>query len=275
MPELTATLKDGAKVAYNVFNEQATSKIPLVMIMGITGCMLDWQMFAEGVAKAGGRKVLIFDNRNIGNSYGDIANMTLDVLALDTIELLEQLKLTDVHLLGFSMGGMIAQQILLNHTPPFTVHKLIMASSACRRPQSSKIDMSSLEGFEAFILSLFDEEWVKNNTAILPLIRESNALKRRPLETMQAQVKALAGWDLSEKLGEGDWTGKIYVMHGKRDAVINFAEAEHTLSVAKGAAFVTDLPTLEYGHFFSAYFDPKTWSNAIESCLGQAGSANL
>ncbi|TIB86074.1 alpha/beta-hydrolase [Wallemia mellicola] len=275
MVEQTTTFKDGSKVAYNVFNEGATDKLPLVLIMGLSGTMLDWQMFAEGIAKAGERKVVIFDNRNIGNSYGEIGAMTLDQLAGDTIELIEHLNLKEIDLLGFSMGGMIAQQILLNRAPNFKINKIILASSACRSPPSTKIDMSSEKGAQAFTLSLFDEEWVKNNTAIIALIQETAALKRRPLETMQAQLKSLHGLDFSEQLSKSDFTDKIYIMHGKRDAIIKFEEAEYMLSTIKGAKYVNNLPSVEYGHMFPVYFDPKTWSDAIESCLCNSKESTL
>ncbi|TIA91655.1 hypothetical protein E3P92_01593 [Wallemia ichthyophaga] len=275
MPEHLTTLKDNSTVAYNVFNEDATDKIALVLIMGMTGCMLDWQMWAEAVAKAGNRKVVIFDNRNIGNSHGNIDGLSVDSMALDTIELIEQLNLKDVHLLGFSMGGIIAQQMLLNHSPLFTIHKIILSSSACRRPKLSHIDMSSLEGAQAFNLILYDEEWVSNNKAILAVIKEASNYMRRPFETLQAQFKALSAMELGEKLKHTDWTNRLYVMHGKRDAIISFKEAEHTLEIAKGAKLVNTLPTLEYGHLFWAYFDPKIWSDAIEGCLGEKTEAKL
>ncbi|TIA86987.1 hypothetical protein E3P99_03470 [Wallemia hederae] len=270
-PYSTVTLKDGSTVAYNLYNKES-SKTPLVMIMGMTGCMLDWQAYSEALSRCSDRPVLIFDNRNIGNSFGDISNLSLDLMVSDTIELISMLGLSEVHLLGFSMGGMIAQQMLLHHSPPFAISKVILSSTACRRPPATQIDMSSLEGVQAFTLSLFDDEWIANNQAILAIIKESSALTRRPLETMQGQAKALGGFDLTDDLKQRDFTNKLYVMHGKRDAIIKFEEAEHLLTSAKGAR-MANLPSLEYGHFFSAYFDPETWSAVIEECLQQDADA--
>ncbi|TIA92386.1 hypothetical protein E3P99_00688 [Wallemia hederae] len=266
MSHLTTTLKDGSTVAYNLYNP-GSSKVPLVMINGMVCCMSDWSEFAEALAVESDRPVLVFDNRNIGFSFGDISAQTLDLMVTDTAELIEFLGFKDVHLLGFSLGGMIALQMLIHHKTTFTIHKLFMCNSACRRPPSSHVDVGSAEGVMSFTRRLFDEEWIAQNKDTYQLIEEGLANTRRPSETMQSQLVSTVGLELSDEVRKQDWTNRLYIVHGKLDALILFEEAEHILQVAKGAQLVQDLPTLDYGHFFSYYFDVQTWSRALERCL--------
>lgn len=104
MAEQRAKLSDGSELAYNIFNESA-QKVPLVMIQGMAGIKDDWEDTAQEMARISGRTIIILDNRNIGNSYGDITNMTMDVMANDVVELVEKLGYEEVNLLGFSIGG--------------------------------------------------------------------------------------------------------------------------------------------------------------------------
>ena len=52
-----------------------------------------------------GRNVITFDNRNMGNSYGDISNLSVNLMAKDTIELIQHLGYLKVDIVAFSMGG--------------------------------------------------------------------------------------------------------------------------------------------------------------------------
>lgn len=104
MTEQRLTLSDGSELAYNVFNDSA-NKAPLVMIHGMTGIKDDWTGTAVEMARMANRTIVTPDNRNMGNSKGDVKGMTIDVMANDMIELVERLGYETVNLLGFSMGG--------------------------------------------------------------------------------------------------------------------------------------------------------------------------
>ena len=119
----------------------------------------------------------------------------------------------------------------------------------------------------SFTRRLFDEQWIAQNKDTYQLIEEGLTKTRRPSETMQSQLVSTVGLELSDEVRKQDWTNRMYIVHGKLDALISFEEAELLLQVAKGAQLVRDLPTLEYGHFFSFYFDAQTWSRALEGCL--------
>ena len=56
-------------------------------------------------------KVIVFDNRGIGKSTGSIAPYSIRMMADDAVELLNYLNIEKSHVVGTSMGGMIAQEI--------------------------------------------------------------------------------------------------------------------------------------------------------------------
>lgn len=105
---------------------------PMLLIMGLASQMLMWDdEFCEQLA-ARGFRVIRFDNRDIGRSSqlrGAIiptrwqlmrrsargAAYTLEDLAADTVGLLDHLKIDKAHIVGASMGGMIAQLVAVNH----------------------------------------------------------------------------------------------------------------------------------------------------------------
>ncbi|KAK5690326.1 hypothetical protein LTR17_025973 [Elasticomyces elasticus] len=77
------------------------------------------------------RPVIIFDQAGVGRSDGKTAD-TFQKWADNVIALLDALKITEIDLLGFSMGGCAVQQIAL--TRPSLVHKLIIGGSGSSEP---------------------------------------------------------------------------------------------------------------------------------------------
>ncbi|MDB5803708.1 MAG: putative esterase [Betaproteobacteria bacterium] len=127
---------------------------PLVLIMGLGMQLLGWpEAFVELLAQAGFR-VIRFDNRDIGLStkfddWGSAdlfsgalrhafrlsvnAPYTLDDMAEDTVGLLDALGIARAHIVGASMGGMIAQLIAAKHAARVESLTLIMTTSGSRR----------------------------------------------------------------------------------------------------------------------------------------------
>ncbi len=119
------------EIAYETFGEP--SDRPLLLVMGLASQMLVWHEDLCRLLVARGFYVVRFDNRDIGLSthlhdarpanvlaavMGDTssASYTLEDCADDTVGLLDGLGLTDpVHVVGASMGGMIAQTLAIRH----------------------------------------------------------------------------------------------------------------------------------------------------------------
>lgn len=161
---------------------------------------------------------------------------------------------------------MIAQTVLLTSTRKFQIKKTILASSSIRFPPSEALPVDSIETVQKSTGAAFDEEWRASHPAELKAKIESCTKNRIPLPTIQAQAKALGGLDSTDKLKHDDWSDKIYVMHGKRDALLPFSLVEYTLATAKGSKLVV-VSSLEFGHLFNFYLTSKNWSDAVEGCL--------
>jgi pimeloyl-ACP methyl ester carboxylesterase len=148
--ELTATVGE-LELCYETFGS-ATAP-PVLLIMGLASQMLLWDdQFCEQLASRGFR-VIRFDNRDIGHSSllrgaaiptrwqllrrsAGGAAYTLEEMAADTVGLLDDLKIGAAHIVGASMGGMIAQLVAINH--PDRVLSLVSIMSTTGNPRVGK-----------------------------------------------------------------------------------------------------------------------------------------
>lgn len=120
---------------------------PLVLIAGYTGDHTFWKFMQEELAKQ--FTVLLFDNRGIGQTHDSGVDFSLELMAKDTMALIEALGLQRPHILGQSMGGAIAQFIAKNHAQH--IDKLIVLNSA------AKLNIRTLKTLEN-LLTLRKEE---------------------------------------------------------------------------------------------------------------------
>ena len=108
---------------------------PLVLIMGYSGDKTGW-MFQTRAFKRHFR-VVTFDNRGVGKSDKPAGAYSMKMMADDTVGLMEHLGIEKAHILGVSMGGMIAQELAINY--PERVNRLILGCTAAGRSESSGI----------------------------------------------------------------------------------------------------------------------------------------
>ena len=100
--------------------------VPLVLLQHFRGNLDNWDP-ALIDALASSRRVVTFDNAGVGGSTSTTAD-TIDQMARDAIAFMSALELSQIDLLGFSIGSFVAQQIALRR--PALVRKVILASSA-------------------------------------------------------------------------------------------------------------------------------------------------
>jgi pimeloyl-ACP methyl ester carboxylesterase len=117
------------KLAYDVEG----SGEPLLMVQGLGYGRTGWgpapSLFAQRF------KVVRFDNRGFGGSEITPGPYTTARLAGDALSLLDTLGIERAHVLGISLGGMIAQELVL--AAPERVHKLVLCSTTPGGPQSA------------------------------------------------------------------------------------------------------------------------------------------
>lgn len=123
---------NGIEIEYDTFG--SPSDPPMVLVMGLSMQMIAWNdRFCTELA-ARGFFVVRFDNRDVGLSThlahlpppnlgailgGDrsAAPYSLEDMARDTVGLLDALEIETAHVVGLSMGGMIAQNVAIHHAP--------------------------------------------------------------------------------------------------------------------------------------------------------------
>ena len=101
---------------------------PLLLVMGLGASLDTW--IAQRDAFAAHHRVILFDNRGAGESECPPAPWTVPAMAADTVGILDALGIERAHVLGVSMGGMIAQEMAIGW--PERVDRLVVAVSFAR-----------------------------------------------------------------------------------------------------------------------------------------------
>jgi pimeloyl-ACP methyl ester carboxylesterase len=106
---------------------------PLVMIMGFTADRRGWMPQIPFFKKH--YWVITFDNRGVGKSDKPPRPYSTKMMADDTVGLMDLLEIEKAHIMGASMGGMIAQELAINY--PQRVMKLVLACTYARQDETS------------------------------------------------------------------------------------------------------------------------------------------
>ena len=156
-------------IAYKMFGKGEV----LVLIPGSSMTMDEWEPNVLNRLSSN-HTVIIFDNRGIGKTTAGNKTWSIEQFANDTAGLLDALKIEKpIDVLGFSLGGFIAQELTLMH--PQKVTKLILYATSCGGkatipPQISPTVMKSMMSGNAskdtFLSALFPKEWIKANARL-------------------------------------------------------------------------------------------------------------
>ncbi|HEY1152094.1 MAG TPA: alpha/beta hydrolase [Pseudoduganella sp.] len=116
----------GIRFAYRRFGK--TGGVPQVLNQHFTGTMDYWDpAVTDGLAE--GREVILFNNAGISSSSGEVPE-SIPEMGANAIAFIRALGLTQVDVLGFSIGGMVAQEIALQ--APQLVRRLILVGTGMR-----------------------------------------------------------------------------------------------------------------------------------------------
>jgi len=106
---------------------------PLVMIMGFSASRIGWTPQVPFFRNH--YRVVTFDNRGTGRSDKPPGPYSTRMMADDTVRLMDFLGIEKAHVMGLSMGGMIAQELAIGH--PDRVMKLILACTYAVQDETS------------------------------------------------------------------------------------------------------------------------------------------
>lgn len=107
---------------YSTYYEDTGAGEPLVLICGLSADLQVWRFQVPELSKR--YRVICFDNRGAGRSSAPDEPYSIQLMADDLVELLDHLHVATTTVLGWSMGGVIAQSLVLAH--PQRVRKLVL-----------------------------------------------------------------------------------------------------------------------------------------------------
>jgi pimeloyl-ACP methyl ester carboxylesterase len=117
---------DEDTVAYRRFGKASSAAPSLLLLQHFRGNLDIWDpALVDGLARE--REVVLLDNRGVGASTGAVPDNVED-MARDVLRFVDVLDLREIDILGFSLGGYVAQAIAL--VRPRLVRKLVLAGTA-------------------------------------------------------------------------------------------------------------------------------------------------
>ena len=117
---------NGIQFAYRRFGKPGG--LPLVFNMHFTGTMDHWDpAVTDGFARD--REVILFNNAGVSSSSGEVPT-SVEEMAANAVAFIKALRLGQVDLLGFSLGGLIAQEVAI--TTPKLVRRLVLVGTGPR-----------------------------------------------------------------------------------------------------------------------------------------------
>ncbi len=181
-----------ARIAYKIYG----AGDPLIMCMGYATNMDLWSIDAIEILK-NKYQLIVFDYRGMGYSTNADTTFTIGTLADDVNELLGNLNIPRAHVLGWSMGGYVAQMFAIKY--PEKVNKLVLYASDCGdtitvNPSQDIIDiLSNPTSTPLELLStLFPDDWLATHPE--PWKYLPDAIEPYNNETIGLQYYAIQDW---------------------------------------------------------------------------------
>jgi pimeloyl-ACP methyl ester carboxylesterase len=195
---------NGQRLYYEVHGQGE----PLLLVMGLAGDTVAWALQLAAFSKT--HRVIVFDNRDVGQSSYASQPYEIADMARDTLALADHLELDTFHLVGLSMGGMIAQEAAL--LAPERVRTLTLCVTLggsgrygqvkARSMGDSADRMSREEHVDNLLLLTMSEQFFENPETVTWLrgMMLANAHPQSP-EGFRRQLDAIGRFDVRDRLG--------------------------------------------------------------------------
>jgi pimeloyl-ACP methyl ester carboxylesterase len=211
-------------VTVHIAWERRGTGSPLVLVHGLGYARWGWEPVADGLAKR--FDVVLLDNRGIGESDAPSGPYTARDMAADVRGVMDEAGLDSAHLLGTSLGGMIAQELAL--TAPERVRKLVLVCTTPGGPNARPMPEQTLRLLaEAPALDplVALRRFVENALApgapseMVETILAHRIATAQPFDAWAAQAAAGAGFDAWERLP--GLRAPTLLLHGTEDTVVD------------------------------------------------------
>jgi pimeloyl-ACP methyl ester carboxylesterase len=226
MPTLTI---DGTDIYY----ERRGAGEPLLLIQGLGGNSLHWgDSFLDALEDT--FELVLYDHRGAGRSGELAGECSIVDLADDAVAVLDALEIESTHVVGISMGGMVAQELVLTH--PERVRTLTLGCSFPGGPEAKMTDMDVVGRIAEAVLSGDGERAMRVGYEIMiapefaaepgnyELYAKVAELYPAPIPTLMAQLSAIVAHDTSERLA--DIEVPTLVVHGTADRLLESVNGE-------------------------------------------------
>jgi pimeloyl-ACP methyl ester carboxylesterase len=265
---------DGATLRYRRFGDSEGGTPPLICLQHFRGNLDNWDP-ALLDSLAAGREVILLDNRGVGGSTGVVPDNVED-MARDALRFIDALELTHVDVLGFSLGGYIAQEIAL--VRPRLVRRLVLAGTA---PQgapgihrwSDEVyalatpDVPNPEGFVRLFFSGPEKTRAKGTEYFARIsARSADPDEQTDLGARDAQLEAITRWGIPDpsKLARLDGITQPTLVAAGDDDKMMLTENSRLLAQHLPNARLSIYP--DSGHGFLDQY-PEQFGEAVRAFL--------
>jgi pimeloyl-ACP methyl ester carboxylesterase len=206
-----------------------TTGIPVIFLTHLAANLDNWDpRVVDGIAAK--HHVITFDNRGVGASSGKVPD-TVEAMAHDAVTFIRALGFEQVDILGFSLGGMIAQVIALQE--PRLVRKLILTGTGPAGGEGiDKVTRISNLDLARAVLTLRDPKTYlfftrtpngkRSAKEFLARLKErtENRDKAMSLSGYRAQLKAIHRWGLQQPADLSVIEQPVLVANGDNDRMV-------------------------------------------------------
>jgi 3-oxoadipate enol-lactonase len=226
----------------DLYYERRGAGEPLLLLQGLGGNSLHWgETFLGGLEDA--FELILYDHRGAGRSGPLDGEHTIADLAGDALGLLDALEIERAHIVGISMGGMVAQEIAL--AAPDRVRTLTLGCTFPGGPEATMTDMTVVGMLAEAVLSGDQERTLRVGYEVMiaaeyadregayELYSELAGQHPAPIPVLMAQLSAIMGHDTSERLAE--IAAPTLVIHGTEDRLMDVANGELLARLIPGA----------------------------------------
>jgi pimeloyl-ACP methyl ester carboxylesterase len=247
---------DDANLVYRIYGNRPGT--PLVLLSPLGSTLDDWDpAIIDGLTRYS--TVIAFDNKGVGSSSGKTP-ATIAAMAHDAASFVKALGYRKVDLLGFSMGGFIAQEII--ETEPQLVNKLILVGTG---PQGSEgladignqlSSAGSLSPKELFLAGFFAPSETSRQAGERSFARIQAKKEGRDLpiskESFGAEFAAVLGWAQPDPTGfqrARSVTNPVLIFGGQYDFFIPVVNPVRLYQTLPNARLIL-LPDAGHASFF-------------------------